>query len=765
MWRLWIDTGGTFTDCLALDPSGRLRRAKVLSSSGLRGVVVESLDRSTLRLDLGMGMDLPDGFLASGTLRALESERGVCISSSSGAEVRAPEHDLTAGDRIELQFDEEAPILAARLVTGAARAADLPPLELRLATTRGTNALLERRGARTVFLVTRGFADLLVIGDQRRPDLFALQIDRPEPLYERVVEVEERLAADGEVVEPLDLDSLKLRIKGLRAEGFESAAVALLHSYLQETEEVQRVEHHERRVAGALRDAGFQFVSRSAELSPSIKILPRAETAVVDAYLSPVVGRYLDRVCTALFDGAREPRQVRVMTSAGGLVSADRFRAKDSLLSGPAGGVVGAACVGREVGFKRLIAFDMGGTSTDVSRFDGDYEYRFEQQVGDATIAAPSLGIETVAAGGGSICGFDGPRLTVGPQSAGASPGPACYGAGGPLTLTDVNLLLGRLDPRRFGIPVDVAAAAAARDRVLESLHQEGSAVEADQLLRGYLEVADLRMAGAVRRISVRQGYDPREYTLVAFGGAGGQHACAVAEELGISTIVLPREAGLLSALGLGTARIERFAQRQILRPLEDLEELDGLLGEVTETALGELATEGIAATDSEVRRRIAFLRFAGQDATLEIEIELDIGHDTRTWLARKFVERYEHRFGYRPGQRPIEVESLRVVASSRESAGTRYPSSDPLAGTLDWARLSAATPQDRRRVCFDDWYEVPVYDLQGIEPAHRVDGPALVFDTHASLTLAPGWQAVAAEVGSLVARRSSSQDGSPSGA
>ncbi len=344
------------------------------------------------------------------------------------------------GAAFELRSPEEAPVLAARLVTGTPLGAPLPPMALRLATTRGTNALLERKGAATALFITRGFGDLLRIGTQQRPDLFALAIEKPEPLYREVVEVPERLAADGSVLLPLDAEAVREAGRRLRAAGIETAAVALMHSF--------RNPAHEEELGEILRGCGFRYVSLSSQLAPLIKLLPRAETAVVDAYLAPILDRYLSGVAGALAEGS-----LHVMTSAGGLVRAGSFQAKDALLSGPAGGVVGAALSGRRSGLDRVIAFDMGGTSTDVARYDGDFEYLFEHRVGDAHLVAPALAIESVAAGGGSICSYDGIQLRVGPESAGAWPGPACYGAGGPLTLTDVNLLLGRLDPGRFEIP------------------------------------------------------------------------------------------------------------------------------------------------------------------------------------------------------------------------------------------------------------------------------------------------------------------------
>src|SRR6185295_6479554 len=416
---------------------------------------------------------------------------------------------LAEGAACELVCPEEAPILAARIATGTSPGRPLPPLAMRLATTRGTNALLERKGAPVAFFVTEGFADLLAIGTQQRPDLFALAIEKPQPLYARVIEVAERLAADGSVLRPLDREAARLGAREALDGGATSAAVALLHAY--------RDPRHERELVAILREAGFSRIAASSDLAPEIGFVPRAATTVVEAYLAPILGGYLERVAGALGSGS-----LLVMTSAGGLARADGYRAKDGLLSGPAGGVLGAAAAGRRSGFSRALSFDMGGTSTDVARYDGDFDLRFEHRVGDAHLVAPALAVETVAAGGGSICGLMGGQLGVGPESAGASPGPAAYGAGGPLTITDVNLLLGRLDPARFGIPIEPAAA---ERRIAEIAQRLDS--EPEPLLEGFLEIANERMADAIRRISIGRGYDPAEYALVAFGGAGAQHACA----------------------------------------------------------------------------------------------------------------------------------------------------------------------------------------------------------------------------------------------
>lgn len=739
LWRVWIDTGGTFTDCVAVDPEGRLHRAKVLSSSALRCRAAERVGERRLRLRAPWR--LPGGFLDGAELRWLERRGEPLRVVASGADwLEAGEPlpgDLERGETVELRFDQEAPILAARLVAAEAghRSQDLPPMALRLATTRGTNALLERRGARTVFFITRGFADLLQIGNQQRPDLFALDVRRPEPFYERVVEVPERLAADGTVLEPLEVSNLSETIDELLAAGIESAAVALLHGY--------RAPEHEAALAAELRRRGFGHVSSSAALAPVVKIVPRAETAVVDAYLSPVIDRYLRRVEGALTSGS----SLHVMTSAGGLVRSDRYHPKDSLLSGPAGGVVGAARCGVEEGWRRVIAFDMGGTSTDVARFDGDHEYLFEHRVGDATVAAPALAIESVAAGGGSICHAEGAQVKVGPASAGADPGPACYGAGGPLTLTDVNLLLGRLEPSRFGIPIVREAAAAALGALEARLAEHGSELAREELLRGLLRIADERMADAVRRISVRRGYDPRGYALVAFGGAGGQHAASVAELLGVRTLLVPREAGLLSALGLGAAVVERFAHRQLLRPLDEVGgELATTLAELEEQARGEVASEGVAAEELMIRRRLAFLRFAGQESTLELELgDGGAGEAADEELGRAFRDRYRELYGYRPPERPIEVEAVRVVVSSRPEP---LPESAPEPPPRD------AEPVGEQRAFFDGWRPVPVFAGPELRPGDRLDGPALVLDDYATLVVDAGWRARVSARGTVVVER-----------
>ena len=725
IWRLWADTGGTFTDCLAVDPEGCLHRAKVLSTSALRGRIAELVDPAALRLEASWRV--PRDFFRGFAFRRLPDEPSPRTAIGWDPESRVLDLDgpLTGedptGSTCELRSPEEAPVLAARLVTGTPPESPLPEIAVRLATTRGTNALLERKGAATALFITRGFADLLRIGTQQRPELFALAIEKPEPLYREVVEVSERLSAEGAVLVPLDLDAVRSEAERARAAGCFSAAVALLHSF--------RNPRHEEELGDFLRRLGFRHVALSADLAPLIKLVPRAETAVVEAYLAPILEEYLDGVARAVPRGS-----LHVMTSAGGLVRAGAFRAKDALLSGPAGGVVGAALSGRRSGCSRIIAFDMGGTSTDVARYDGDYEYLFEHRVGDAHLVAPALAIESVAAGGGSVCAYDGIQLRVGPGSAGAWPGPACYGAGGSLTLTDVNLVLGRLDPQRFEIPLDTAAA----ERAVTDLLARMPPSPREALLAGLLEIADERMAEAIRDISLRRGYDPADYALVAFGGAGGQHACAVAELLGIGRIVVPRDAGLLSALGLGAAVVERFAQRQVLQPLADVRErLPAWLGELAEEALAAVVAEGVPPAEARVRRRLLHLRFAGQEEALAVEPrEEEFPEET-------FAAAYREIYGYAPEGRAIEVESIRVVASS-------IPEEPPLEDLPEEPR--EAVPAGLRRAWTGGgWMDVPVFDRAGLRPGDVFSGPALVFESHSAARVGEGWVGRLDGAGNLV--------------
>ncbi len=722
-WQIRVDTGGTFTDCLAVDPTGETHRAKVLSCSALRGSIIEKVSPTQWRIR--EKWNAPRNFIKGFDFFILGTEmEGVeVLAYDPSIEVLTLARELTQitmGTEIafEVRSPEEAPVLAARIVTRTPLGTPLPPLQMRLATTRGTNALLERKGQPPVLFITRGFRDLLEIGTQQRPDLFALDIVKPRQLYAEVIEIEERLCADGSVLRPLDLTALEADCARLIDTGHRVAAVALMHSYCNSA--------HEESLAEFLRSKGFTHVSTSSDLAQAIRLLPRAQTTVVNAYLAPVIDAYLSGVESQV--GVDSLDQLHVMTSAGGLASPRSYHPKDSLLSGPAGGVVGAATVAQRSGFTRTVAFDMGGTSTDVSRFDNDYSYVFEHRVGDAFLMAPALAIETVAAGGGSICRCEGGRLRVGPESAGAYPGPACYGAGGPLTITDVNLLLGRLIATDFEIPLSLKAAWAQLQNVRDSVHlQTGETIGDEALLDGFLQIANERMADAIRRISVSDGYNPAEYALVSFGGAGGQHACAIAQLLGIATIIVPRDASLLSALGLGNAVLERFAERQVLRPFSEItQELETWIDELEAEARRAVEAERIEAKEIAIRRRMVNLRFLGQDSTVTID------YTPGMQLADAFLQRYEELFGYKPEHKAIELESIRVVASSRtepyEKQDTPAPTRAPMASTTTRIWTGGR------------WREIPIYQRDLLKPGSTDNGPALIVDRHTSVLIEPEW-------------------------
>ena len=548
-WQIWIDTGGTFTDCIAINPNGQKSRLKVLSNGCLRGKILQKKGPASYTFEHkwlvknGNFEHYDFKFLSSenyqAKIKSIDLKRGILNLTE--------EIETEDSNTFEICGQEEAPILAARLATETALNQPLPPIDMRLGFTKGTNALLERKGAKVTLLITKGFKDLLLIGTQQRPHLFQLNIPDPEVLYDQVLEVDERIDAKGAVLSSIrNIDTLIPKIKN------DTVAVALLHAYKNSA--------HEQQLKAALDAAGKTYISLSEELTPSIKFLPRTQTVLVNAYLTPIIHHYLENIKANLKDG-----NLKIMTSAGGLNNSELFHPKDSLLSGPAGGVVGAANISKSLRIKKVLTLDMGGTSTDTARFDSHLDYRFTTNIDDLDLSLPSLAIETVAAGGGSICFFENGRLQVGPKSAGAHPGPACYGAGGPLTITDVNLLLGKLDTNSIGIPINIEAAQKALTEIQQSIHsQTQETYSALEILSGFEQIANQKMAAAIRRISIAKGFDPKEYALLAFGGAGGLHACKIADFLEIRKIILPFNSGLLSAYGIGTTSVERLSTLQV---------------------------------------------------------------------------------------------------------------------------------------------------------------------------------------------------------
>ncbi len=645
-WLIAADRGGTFTDCLARDPMGRITRCKVLSRGVLRMAVEQRIGDQTLMLRMAEDFAPPEEFFRRWKCECDGVSLEVSHSSEEGVLTfsRPLPDSWQGGAVVELSTGEPAPVIGTRLLLGIAPGGEVPDMELRLATTLATNALLEGTVARTALFITRGFADLPEIGDQRRAELFALGHRREPSLHRDTVEVDARMDAQGSELLALNETELFEAAEHLVQEGCSSAAVALMHSDVNDA--------HERAVARVLERAGFTSVSLSSALAPVIGFLPRTQTAVINAVLAPVLHSLVDAVRAPLRLG---PGAFTLMTSAGGLEEPHSFHPKDSLLSGPAGGVRGCAALAQSCGLPRALTLDMGGTSTDVARWEGDFIYQFEQIHGRSVILAPSLRIETVAAGGGSICDVTAEGLVAGPRSAGSAPGPACYGCGGPLTLTDVNLLLGRLDPERAGIPLETGPARARLAELKEKMAAHGLAVPVDDesLLHGLLDIAVGRMAEAVRRISVRDGCNPADYPLIAFGGAGPQHACAIADQLGIREIYVSRDAGLLSAAGVLHAVKEQFALRQMLQRLEDVDVAE-VMRRVDDEALTKLAAPG-----GVVRRRIAEVRLRGQNTALAVDFEDPAG------LAAAFRREHTHLYGYElPESAVIELVSLRAVAA-----------------------------------------------------------------------------------------------------
>ena len=622
-----------------------------------------------------------------------------------------------------------SPLVAIRQILRLGERAPISPCDVRMGTTLATNALLERKGAPFALAITRGFRDLLAIGTQARPKLFDLEIRKPELLYREVLEVDARADAQGRVLARPDPDRLRAELGRLHDRGLDSLAVVVLHSY--------RGGELEREIGALAREVGFAHVALSHEVAPEMGMLARGDTACVDAYLTPLLRDYVAELRRELPGST-----LRIMQSSGGLTDADRFRGPHAILSGPAGGVVAYAHVATELGCRRAIGFDMGGTSTDVSRVDAgdgaafEFERVYETETAGVRIFAPMLAVHTVAAGGGSLCRFDGYRFKVGPESAGAAPGPLCYGhpAAHELTVTDVNLALGRLVGDRFPFPLQL-------ERVLTALHQlgaelraRGSALSREEIASGFLEIANANMAEAIRQVSVARGYDVREYALVVFGGAGGQHACALARRLGIHQVLVHPLAGVLSAYGMGLADVAWHGEADIGRPplAPGLERaLEKSFAELEARGRAVLAGEGFEPARIELVRRLD-LRHVGTETALTLAL------DGPGSLRERFDAAHARAFGYARPEQPVEATVARVEVLGRHR--TVSPVRGPAAG-----RSAPAAPKPRRRArvfcegAFRD--DVPVYERESLEPGTRLSGPALVLEATSTLVVDPGFE------------------------
>ncbi len=677
--QFWIDRGGTFTDVVMRAPDGSLRTHKLLSEN-------------------------PERY-ADAALQGIRELLGI------------------AGD---------APIPAAAIEA------------VKMGTTVATNALLERKGDRTVLVITRGFGDALRIGYQNRPRLFDRHIVLPEMLYEQVIEVDERVTSSGDVLRTLDAESVTSALAACYRDGIRSAAIVLMHGY--------RFPAHEQAVADLARQIGFTQVSVSHEVSPLVKLVSRGDTTVVDAYLSPILRRYVDGIAGELGGNAANSARLMFMQSNGGLTDASLFQGKDSILSGPAGGVVGMVRTAEMAGYDKVIGFDMGGTSTDVSHYDGEYEREFETLVAGVRMRAPMMRIHTVAAGGGSILHFDGARYRVGPDSAGADPGPACYRRGGPLAVTDCNVMLGKIQPRYFprvfGPNADqMLDAETVRTRFAaladEIAQASGQAVSAQEVAAGFLRIAVENMANAIKQISVQRGYDITEYTLNCFGGAAGQHACLVADALGMTRVFLHPFAGVLSAYGMGLADIRAMREQTVETPLaaDAMADLGAILDTLGAAARAEVESQGVPAASIEVARRV-HLRYEGTDTPLVVTFA---GLEQ---MIAEFEDAHISRFGFNAPER------ARIVATlSAEAIGIMQQARDER--PADPADRSAPEALDTVSMYTGgETHPAPVFEREGLRPGQQLDGPAIIIEKTATTVVEPGWRATTTPLGHLVLER-----------
>lgn len=725
--HLFADIGGTFSDCLFWEPpekgaSGRGRfSVKKLLSTGIIPVQVRKTISSkslevinfpwkTHRSLLGYSLVVRDQHGRS--FRTVVTDTDTLPDTLQLADSLPT--DLPDTFTAQMSFGSSVIITAVRMYLGLTKDAPLPPVNIRYATTVGTNALLERKGRPTALLTTQGFEDILKIGYQDRPDLFKLNIIKPDPLTQTVFGVSERVDASGQIKEPLDHQKTLKYLINLKRNNIDSIAVSLLNSWVNPD--------HELAIAELAENAGFRHITLSHQSSPLIKLIPRTDTAMTDAYLTPLLTDHFRCIQNALHPDST----LRIMTSAGGLTTHDQFTGKHSILSGPAGGIVALSKIFSQTHFSGLIGFDMGGTSTDVSRFDGSFDYRADTEVAGVRLTTPMLNIETVAAGGGSICLFDGTRLRVGPESAGAQPGPAAYDNNGPLTLTDVNIQLGYLP--RFPFTLNLNAVKTRLQAIQSHVeNQTGKQISLTALAAGFRKIACETMAASIRKISLARGYDIRTHALCCFGGAGPQHACQLADLLGMNRVIIHPLASVLSAYGLSVAPAKVILEKPIMEILRTryLYTWEDTLKELRANANEMLAQQGADPTMASVRT-MADIRYMGQSHTLTIDFD---GLDE---LESKFRAAHLQHFGHVFDGRGIEVTALRLELSG-EMPSPELPLFAPAKNDLVPLKHASIYLQDR-------FCQVPVYRREDLKPHHRFSGPALVAGPDTSILVEADW-------------------------
>lgn len=608
---------------------------------------------------------------------------------------------------------------------------------IKMGTTVATNALLEHQGDRTLLIITQGFGDALKIGYQNRPNIFARQIVLPQMLYEQVVEIEERISAQGKILTPLQTEMARSQLQDAYDAGIRSCAIALMHGY--------RYPDHEQALAELAEQIGFTQVSVSHQVSPLMKLVSRGDTTVVDAYLSPILRRYVNQVSSQI--SGSEPAEgdsgpaLMFMQSNGGLSDARFFQGKDSILSGPAGGIVGAVKTSQLAGFEKIISFDMGGTSTDVAHYAGEYERTFEAEVAGVRLRTPMMAINTVAAGGGSIVQYDGSRYRVGPASAGANPGPASYGRGGPLTVTDCNVQVGKLQPdffpRVFGENADAPLDRQVVAEKFKQLTAEiGDGRSAAAVASGFLSIAVEKMASAIKKISLQRGYDVSKYALCCFGGAGGQHACLIAAALGMKQILIHPYAGVLSAYGIGLAELRVLREGSVEAPLTAELDLSPRFSELIADAETELSQQSVQPTEVETRQRV-HLKYDGTDSTLLVNF------DSLAGMRQQFEARHQQRYGFVVEDKDLIVEaiSIELVAQTEKADEPQLEKQAQMSDPVAQVQVYTA----------DAWHEAPVYQRQDLGPGNQVSGPALIVEATGTNVIEPDWRAEVSDRNHLI--------------